>query len=748
MPQHQVALYEELFEACWEGDNATIRRLCSPSKAPDTEQLPIQIAAKIGHPTNEWSQTGLTTLSVAVVRGHWDTARLIFTNSIAQYKPDEKEQKFEYNLASESFEEDDSDDDPDMDLMDTDDAVSKGPVDFVDVAKRSSEVQTSVAPSKMLHDIGYSWRDPDSGLRRYSKNLITGVVEHGDVQGFTTIFDLYKLSDPPLTLTNSELDQLLETIISNDKSELLHEFIRKTGRGVTVNRKPSTKEGEEGSRDEVEAHAMNNKNKVYHGLNVHGKKRGDLAAKNDPNVSHDEVQVISPLVWRAAHAGSSAILDYLKSERPLDAYRHYSMCNSDPLAISLRRTSDLDKVLPQWLGWTINAIGESPLSAALLRANLSVVKRLFENDPKLMSMALRQEIKLIGYNLLMLAVHCGCATEMVDYLLSKGLSPTQVDSRGWNIYHILAGSGNSLLFQHFLKILPRDMSQALLIQPSKKNFDTPLHLAVENRYKDVVEAITDFDKSSSLIRNVKGSLPLHTAVLNAVPEITKMLLHASPTEWLHYENGVGDTPFEIATSRYLLSLMKDVKGSSSAVSSFARETIPTCRDVEKLEKGVLQLKNMIAALLDDKKLMKDSHLEEELSAFAGHLESQIVSAKPDYEAKKKREAEKAEKAQRGREGEEEKAGESAVIRVYDDCDPHKTYEYVKEAVEARPYGRRLVHLVDVQKSVLGHLSEIESKKEKEVHDHGDGLEPEGKDKRRIPDEAMIFRYHGLGNIVS
>ncbi|KAJ8080933.1 hypothetical protein PM082_017768 [Marasmius tenuissimus] len=742
VPQHQVAQYEELFEACWKGDNATIQRLCLPSEGSNTEQSPIQIAAKIGHPTNDWSQTGLTTLFVAVARRHWDTARLIFTISAAQYKPDGKEKKFKFNL--EGFHEDDSDDGSegsDSDSMASDDTVNKAPVDFVDVAKRSSAVQTPVAPSVMLQDIGYCWKHPESGLRGYSSNLISGAVELDDAHAFTNIFSLYKLSDPPLMLTNRELDRLLETIVSRDKPELLHEFIRRTGRGVTVSRKPSTKEGDEGSQEEV--HAVNDKNKVYYGLNVHGKKRKDLAAKNDPNADHDEAQVTLPLVWRAAHSGSLAILDYLKSERPLDAYRYYSMCNSDPLAISLRRTHDLDKVLPQWLGWTINTIGESPLSAALLHPDLKVVKHLFASDPKLMSMALKQDIKFIGYNLLMLAIHCGCTTKMVDFLLSNGLSPTQVDCRGWNIYHILAGSGDFLLFQHFLKKLSRDVSQALLVQQSKKQLHTPLHLAVENCRMDIVEAIINFDKLSVLIRDIKGSLPLHTAVLIARPEITKMLLQGSPTEELHSENGVGDTPFEIATLQHLLSVVTDVNGHTSAVSSSARHTIPTRRDVEKLKKGVPELRKMIAALSSDQKLAKDSQLEKELSAFARYLETQLASAKPDYEARKKREAEKAEKAQRKKE-EEEKRG----IRRYDVCDKEKTYAYVKEAVEARPSERKLVHLVDVQKSVMGDLSKIESRKQREAYEHDDGLEPEEKDERKIPDGAMVFKYQGLGNIVA
>ncbi|KAG7089910.1 hypothetical protein E1B28_011543 [Marasmius oreades] len=55
-------------------------------------------------------------------------------------------------------------------------------------------------------------------------------------------------------------------------------------------------------------------------LNVYGKKRKDLARKNDPNANQEEPLVKLPLVWRAAVVGASHIVDYLKSDRPLEAY--------------------------------------------------------------------------------------------------------------------------------------------------------------------------------------------------------------------------------------------------------------------------------------------------------------------------------------------------------------------------------------------------------------------------------------------
>ena len=44
-PVHQKVFYDELYEACWKGDNATIRELCLPTHVTEGKQ-PIQIAVQ------------------------------------------------------------------------------------------------------------------------------------------------------------------------------------------------------------------------------------------------------------------------------------------------------------------------------------------------------------------------------------------------------------------------------------------------------------------------------------------------------------------------------------------------------------------------------------------------------------------------------------------------------------------------------------------------------------------------------
>ncbi|KAF9266483.1 ankyrin [Marasmius fiardii PR-910] len=734
VPQHQVAEYDELFEACLVGDNATIQRLCVPDAEGDVGRSALQITVMVPH-ADGYSQTGLTPLALAVANRHWETARLIFTISAAQYQPEGKETKFRINL--EGFHEDDSDDEgSDADSEASDETINRAPIDFKDVAKRSAKVHSRVPPSKMLDNITVYWRNSDGSMAQAS-NLIRAAVDQNDVQAFGNVLGLYKLSDPPVPLNDYELDNLLTTIINKDSVELLNEYIKRTGRGVHV------KTANEGHEEE-ETRAVNDGNKVYYGLNVHGKKRRDLARKNDPNANQEEPLEKPPLVWRAAAARATRIVDYLKSDRPLEAYRYYAMCNGDELAISLRRTNNLEKVLSQWLGWSINSLGESPLSSAILSQKLAMVKQMFALDPKLMSSALKENIKFIGYNLLMVAVKRCCTTKMVDFLLSNGLSPMQTDiQRGWNIYHILATRhGDFLLFEHFLKKLPREASFALLMQQSKGQLYTPLHMAVDEGRYDVVQAIVDFDKSSLLIRDTKGSLPLHTAVANGYDVITKMLIQATP-EVLHCENGVGNTPLEIATGNFLLSHITEVGSHVNTINNFVPASLPTRRDVEKLEDEIPKLRQMIATLVEEKKFIKDSKPEKEFSAFARYLETQLASAKPEYEVRKKRAEEKVEKDKRKEEEEMKKAGEEDFyrngIRSQEHSDPKKTYKVVKGACDTNPGERRLVHLVDVQKSIQGDLSKVKSSRQSSRRENDkDELELEEDKEMTLRKASLVF----------
>lgn len=109
---------------------------------------------------------------------------------------------------------------------------------------------------------------------------------------------------------------------------------------------------------------------------MRGKKRRDLINKENRNAVDDKFPI--PLLWRAAMAGSLNILQYLTSEKVVAALRHYSATQSDERAKYLRGFPDFSKLVPRWLGWIPNALGESVLTAAIAGNKLDVLRYLVD----------------------------------------------------------------------------------------------------------------------------------------------------------------------------------------------------------------------------------------------------------------------------------------------------------------------------------------------------------------------------------
>ena len=99
--------YEELYAACWSGNNAKIQRLCLPQVSQ--KETPLQISVHWG---DNWrgelnrliasitllmERKGYTPLFVAMLARRWNTAKLIIAIATAQYSPDQpkvQQQKF------------------------------------------------------------------------------------------------------------------------------------------------------------------------------------------------------------------------------------------------------------------------------------------------------------------------------------------------------------------------------------------------------------------------------------------------------------------------------------------------------------------------------------------------------------------------------------------------------------------------------------------------------------------------------
>jgi hypothetical protein len=252
--------------------------------------------------------------------------------------------------------------------------------------------------------------------------------------------NLYRSLPQPLEMS----EEVLSAIISYDRPEILDEFIARTGLGIDMY------VAQKHIGDTPGPKALNDKNRIYLGLNVHGKKRADLATQNDPDAQSSSSAFI-PLIWRAAKKSAKGIISYLVGQRPLGAYRRYAESHTDERAMWLGGLWDLRNIyLCGWVGLRIH-LGRTRsrrLSLAIMlklcngfskKLLTSLWKMRLGKNELSINVEVRfirlwessRRIKLVGYNPLMLAIRLGSepdkAKKVVDFLLAKSVSPAESD---------------------------------------------------------------------------------------------------------------------------------------------------------------------------------------------------------------------------------------------------------------------------------------------------------------------------------
>ncbi|KAJ6520371.1 hypothetical protein C8R45DRAFT_58736 [Mycena sanguinolenta] len=288
-------------------------------------------------------------------------------------------------------------------------------------------------------------------------------VYDNDLEAFVNIANLYRYSTPPIDLGADP--SLLAAIFAKDRPEMLDEYIRRTGVGIDI---PAAEETEAPQAEDPQ-------NDGYTGLSFHGRKRPDLARQNAPVVVPVVEELTVPFLWQAAAAGACEIVKYLAGDRPLLAYRFYSLSNSDARALGLRQVDDLKKLLPQWLGWVITPLGETPVFAGVQSKSLAVIEALVSDTSPLPSgkFAVVENVKGLGVNALMFAIYLNCEPRLVNFLLKCYASPAVLNElNGFNIFHYMCDKGYIELLQHMLRRLRPDLVKLLFAQQSKHLLQT------------------------------------------------------------------------------------------------------------------------------------------------------------------------------------------------------------------------------------------------------------------------------------
>ncbi len=306
---------------------------------------------------------------------------------------------------------------------------------YVDVAKRPSAVKCNVKPGRFFtctRPCGYI-----SDGRYLEETVFDKAIREDDLESFVKLLNMFV----NLPVAEDIPNYMIQSLLSKDRPDMLDELIRRTGTGIDIKT----------VRNEAKnAIPANDQSRLYLGLNVHGKKRADLARKHDPNARLETHEF--PLLWNALVHNAAKVVDYLSGEKPYSAYRSYAMSHNDERAERLRSIDNLKELLPQWLGFRTNSFGESPLTAAALSGKVETLKILFAKHKDLMKAALHDmyvlddelslerltilllncRYKSANLNVLQVAVRANkdVDTELLDFLLTKNISPLETDTNG------------------------------------------------------------------------------------------------------------------------------------------------------------------------------------------------------------------------------------------------------------------------------------------------------------------------------
>ncbi|KAI0255298.1 hypothetical protein BJV78DRAFT_1151713 [Lactifluus subvellereus] len=650
-----TVLYDELYEACWTGDNASIQELCLPKDIKEGKE-PIQISVQTtalhdsfayltGMLTNilevelfDTSVVGWTPLLVALHCRHWETARLVLTIATAQYQPPEAQGPSFDATTSSAILEGDSDEES-YDSDEEDEFREQKEINFTDIAARPSAVRTEVPARKML-EVCSVLLSAD-GKRIFCHPLQKAIIED-DFEAFICALDLYESAGVALG-PNAGLYQLVMTL---DRPDMLDELIRRSGVGIPI---PSnvSKSPDANAKKDVEE-------RVYLGLKVGGKRPTDIVQQKQTR--HKPITYNYDLLRGAIASGATKVVEYLAGPRPLAAHAHHAVTHSDDMAQYLKSIDNLEAALPDLLGWQVDELNESPLLCAVINDRLDILKQLFALKPNLMEEALHQRTKFIGFNALLAAAYYCSSTEMVDFLLEKGCDPGERDVRG-------------------------TFAASDVGSKARAHYD---YTAILN---------SGIDPAIVLLKDADGSTPLHVAVQSANTDLVEVLIHHGPAELLYSENSVGQTPLDVAGLKNLprwTGTLEARRPNEPQTTPEQQLTSLQCTapfDVEKQKVEIPKLRATLDMLFSDGHLVHGTKLATELLTFADHMERKLA-------------IEVVRKSAAGKDVKEAEVDPAAPQGT-----AARTYAVLRDAAAARPGPRQLVHLADAQKSVQRNLAQ-------------------------------------------
>ncbi|TLD12007.1 uncharacterized protein PgNI_03234 [Pyricularia grisea] len=518
------AAYVQLFEAAWDGDLETIKRLTLGAWDADQLEAPLMISVKDKNHANIFG--------LAFLRGHLQVAKAILEISQAQYAPEETTTT-KFTMRDPGYDSEGSE----LSEGETDEPrIYKHIVDdkftIDNIGEISMQVKSRIKPLDMLLQASSPFpivSDEDKEQRNQS--LFLYVIAQNDLNGLSFLLDTATLlsgqkldSETETTRFFACPGRILDWAIEKGRTELLAEIIKTTGAGLPL-------------EDLVKRSGakMIEKPKSYQGLTVYGKKRKDWAtAGRDVMIKARESN--TPPLLTAASCGSIESVEWFLSDTPL---RHYlEFANSKGARDDARlkhlgsTTGGVERAITKWLGNQNDLV----MHAAIIggpkgEKTKKLIQYLIKAYPASMTTKSRD-----GYTPFYLACLRG-RTDIVELLASH--SDQAVKGPHWeNILHaVLKGCPKADQLRSMLELFEPDLRKAMFKERCSLSADgrTPLHQWIE-------KATTGHNQ------NWRGSWPQYKKPEDLVA-VLKLLLEYSGGEELAMLDGTGDTPLHMLISR-------------------------------------------------------------------------------------------------------------------------------------------------------------------------------------------------------
>ncbi|PNS15755.1 hypothetical protein CAC42_4207 [Sphaceloma murrayae] len=624
--------YDRLFQAAWDNDIETIRKLTLAIW--DENNSPLQIAIKDG--------LGLSPFSIAVCRGHRALAETIMEIAQAQYSPeDDSGNKTRFDLEAPEAEDDscyDSDEgDRDPDEVRIYSRLVNDTFTIDDIGAVQAQVKSKVKPLDML-----DWRFPASELRHLSREPLEELSMIDTVRGALSMLGLGEEEDLAkqkaaekkkfpdgkagellsLPVVDDDADMLewvldlgekYTKIMANSQGDLsqlfvlpehvfihamklsrvtlLKKMIQRTGAGIPLDALVET------SGVEIKSETAS---KYYQGLSVHGQKRADWVAQAGGASKVKGSGDSRPPLLEACRAGSLEAVEYFLSDAATRHYRDFAAKNSsdERLQTLAEAKGGLNAALDNWLGTRSHLAIHCVILGGTSPESLRLLSYLIEKMPENLD-AKSDDGQTPLY--LAFSLH---RKSMIEVLIKAKADQTTRDSKGRNIIHaaveLYNGKENkhsgqlksilSLIDPRLLPSLSIDRSScepgsltplatALQAFTASNGFYSPSYiplsggLEVQRPMIAYLATILSFTNGIEIfVVNGAGDTPVHTAMRGDLEHVVAWLVDRYPN-LLWREDVTGRTPYEMAQDEQLSDYFADspsenIRGSGYSWHSY------------------------------------------------------------------------------------------------------------------------------------------------------------------------------------